>query len=120
LASGRTSACVISVNSITNVKKTCRRDPVIGGSALKTKRTGFCESQALSYNNAGISDRADGPPSAAKLEAVERTLRTNFLGAPTVTQTLLPLLRKSSAGRIVNVSSGLGSLEWDNSARRSS
>jgi len=64
-------------------------------------------------NNAGISDRADGPPSTAHWEAVERTLHTNFLGALTVTQALLPLLRKSSAGRIVNVSSGLGSLEYN-------
>jgi NAD(P)-dependent dehydrogenase (short-subunit alcohol dehydrogenase family) len=64
-------------------------------------------------NNAGIADQADGPTSATKLEAVERTLRTNFLGALIVTQAMLPLLRKSSAGRIVNVSSGLGSLEYN-------
>ncbi len=64
-------------------------------------------------NNAGISDQADGAPSVANLEAVERVLRTNFLGALTVTQGLLPLLRKSSAGRIVNVSSGLGSLDYN-------
>ena len=64
-------------------------------------------------NNAGIVDRSDGPPSTTKVEAVERTLRTNFLGALAVTQALLPLLRKSSAGRIVNVSSGLGSLEYN-------
>jgi NAD(P)-dependent dehydrogenase (short-subunit alcohol dehydrogenase family) len=37
-------------------------------------------------------------------------LRTNFLGALAVTQAILPLLRKSQAARIVNVSSGLGSL----------
>ncbi len=62
-------------------------------------------------NNAGIADQGgDGPPSAAKLDAVERTLRTNFLGALAVTQAMLPLLRRSKAGRIVNVSSGLGSL----------
>jgi NAD(P)-dependent dehydrogenase (short-subunit alcohol dehydrogenase family) len=69
--------------------------------------------EGVLINNAGISDRADGPPSTAQWEAVERTLRTNFLGALTVTQALLPLLRKSSAGRIVNVSSGLGSLEYN-------
>lgn len=61
-------------------------------------------------NNAGIADRGDGSPETAQLEAVERVLRTNFLGALAVTQAMLPLLRKSSAGRIVNVSSGLGSL----------
>lgn len=61
-------------------------------------------------NNAGINDPGDGPASTAQLDAVERVLRTNFLGALAVTQAMLPLLRESPAGRIVNVSSGLGSL----------
>jgi NAD(P)-dependent dehydrogenase (short-subunit alcohol dehydrogenase family) len=61
-------------------------------------------------NNAGINDRGDGPAPTAQLVAVERVLRTNFLGALAVTQAMLSLLRKSPAGRIVNVSSGLGSL----------
>jgi NAD(P)-dependent dehydrogenase (short-subunit alcohol dehydrogenase family) len=61
-------------------------------------------------NNAGIIDHADGPPSTASLDAVDRTLRTNFFGPIAVTQALLPLLRKAPAARIVNVSSGLGSL----------
>ena len=60
-------------------------------------------------NNAGINDSGDGPPSAADLGAVRRVIETNFLGAVAVTQAMLPLLRKSAAGRIVNVSSGLGS-----------
>jgi NAD(P)-dependent dehydrogenase (short-subunit alcohol dehydrogenase family) len=70
-------------------------------------------------NNAGIADPDDGPPSKASLEAVQRIFQTNFLGALSVTQSMLPLLRKSPAGRIVNVSSGLGSLafhadpEWE-------
>jgi NAD(P)-dependent dehydrogenase (short-subunit alcohol dehydrogenase family) len=61
-------------------------------------------------NNAGINDPGDGLPSAAGLDAVERVFRTNFLGALAVTQIMLPLLRKAASGRIVNVSSGLGSL----------
>lgn len=61
-------------------------------------------------NNAGIADPGDGSPETAQVDAVERVLRTNFLGALAVTQAMLPLLRKSAAGRIVNVSSGLGSL----------
>jgi len=61
-------------------------------------------------NNAGVWDAEDNNPSKADLDAVERTWRTNFLGAVAVTQALLPLLRTSPAGRIVNVSSGLGSL----------
>jgi NAD(P)-dependent dehydrogenase (short-subunit alcohol dehydrogenase family) len=70
-----------------------------------------CDRLDILVNNAGIADATDGPPSTAKLDAVERTMRTNFLGALMVTQAMLPLLRKSSSGRIVNVSSGLGSLE---------
>jgi NAD(P)-dependent dehydrogenase (short-subunit alcohol dehydrogenase family) len=61
-------------------------------------------------NNAGINDPADGPVPTARLDAVEGVLRTNFLGALPVTQAKPPLLRKSQAARIVNVSSGLGSL----------
>jgi len=70
-------------------------------------------------NNAGIADQADGPPSRAALHAVRRVFETNFFGALSTTQSMLPLLRKSRAARIVNVSSGLGSLtrhsnpEWE-------
>ncbi len=61
-------------------------------------------------NNAGIFDFADAPPSKASLDAVRRVMNTNFLSALAVTQAMLPLLRKAPAGRIVNVSSSLGSL----------
>jgi NAD(P)-dependent dehydrogenase (short-subunit alcohol dehydrogenase family) len=61
-------------------------------------------------NNAGIFEREDGLPSQASLEAVRRTLLTNFIGPAAVAQAMLPLLRRSTAGRIVNVSSELGSL----------
>lgn len=61
-------------------------------------------------NNAGIVDAADGPPSAALPDAVRRILETNFIGTLAVTQAMLPLLRLSPAGRIVNLSSSLGSL----------
>ncbi len=64
-------------------------------------------------NNAGMS--ADGGPSANSTESVtpaalKQTFEVNFFGLVELTQTLLPLLRKSSAGRIVNISSILGSL----------
>jgi len=61
-------------------------------------------------NNAGIVDAADGPPSAARTDAVRRLMETNFLGTLAVTQAMLPLLRHSPAGRIVNLSTTLGSL----------
>lgn len=61
-------------------------------------------------NNAGIATEGDGPPSISKLDAIETTFRTNFFGTVIVTQAMLPLLRKAASARIVNVSSGLGSL----------
>uniref|UniRef100_A0A7C1P1F6 SDR family oxidoreductase n=1 Tax=Agrobacterium albertimagni TaxID=147266 RepID=A0A7C1P1F6_9HYPH len=61
-------------------------------------------------NNAGIVDGEDGPPTRARIAAVRRLMETNFLGALSVTQAMLPLLRHSKAGRIVNLSTTLGSL----------
>ncbi|MCF6369698.1 SDR family oxidoreductase [Rhizobium halophilum] len=61
-------------------------------------------------NNAGILDAEDGPPTVASTAAVRRTMATNFLGTLAVTQAMLPLLRSSPAGRIVNLSTTLGSL----------
>jgi len=51
----------------------------------------------------------DGPPSRVSDDVLRRTYETNVFGVVRVTQALLPLLRKSDAGRIVNMSSGLGS-----------
>jgi NAD(P)-dependent dehydrogenase (short-subunit alcohol dehydrogenase family) len=61
-------------------------------------------------NNAGIADGGDGPPADADIDAVRRVFDTNFFGTLAVTQAMLPLLRQSASARIVNVSSGLGSL----------
>jgi NAD(P)-dependent dehydrogenase (short-subunit alcohol dehydrogenase family) len=61
-------------------------------------------------NNAGMIADGDGPASASSSMAIERALHVNFIGSVTVTQAMLPLLRKASSARIVNVSSGLGSL----------
>jgi NAD(P)-dependent dehydrogenase (short-subunit alcohol dehydrogenase family) len=64
-------------------------------------------------NNAAIVDSADGPPGTANLNSVKRILDTNFLGTLAVTQAMLPLLRKAEQARIVNLSSGLGSLQMN-------
>ncbi|UOR06667.1 SDR family NAD(P)-dependent oxidoreductase [Hymenobacter aerilatus] len=61
-------------------------------------------------NNAGINVAGDGLPSTAAIQSVEQVLQTNFVGTLAVTQAFLPLLRQAAAGRIVNVSSPLGSL----------
>ena len=61
-------------------------------------------------NNAAIIAAGDGLPSAATIDSIERTFETNLLGAIRVTQAFLPLVKRSSAGRIVNVSSSMGSV----------
>jgi NAD(P)-dependent dehydrogenase (short-subunit alcohol dehydrogenase family) len=60
-------------------------------------------------NNAGIvAERT--LPSESRMENFRKTFETNLFGLVAVTQAFLPLLRKAPAGRIVNMSSRLGSL----------
>ncbi|HEY9236386.1 MAG TPA: SDR family NAD(P)-dependent oxidoreductase [Phenylobacterium sp.] len=74
----------------------------------------------LLVNNAAISQSgryasgqeiiAASAASVAPLDEVRAVFETNVFGALAVTQAMLPLIRLSSAGRIVNVSSGVASL----------
>ena len=63
-------------------------------------------------NNAGILPEAThgGGNGPVDLELFRQTFDTNLFGAVSVTQEFLPLLRRSHAGRIVNVSTTMGSL----------
>lgn len=66
-------------------------------------------------NNAGIwiEPLENGVPTATSktpLDTFRKTFETNFFNIIGLTQTLLPLVKKSDAGRIVFLSSGLGSL----------
>ena len=73
-------------------------------------------------NNAAISNTSKRPdmsveeyveltrPSNVSLDEVRTIWETNVFGVLAVTQAMLPLLREAPAARIVNVSSGLGSL----------
>jgi NAD(P)-dependent dehydrogenase (short-subunit alcohol dehydrogenase family) len=62
-------------------------------------------------NNAGImlDGRKGNETSTTSPEILKKTFDTNFFAVVALTQTLLPLLKKSKAGRIVNLSSILGS-----------
>jgi len=75
----------------------------------------------LLVNNAAISNTRKGSlslqeyrkitlPSNASLDEIRAVWETNVFGAFAVYQAMLPLLRESSDARIVNVSSGVGSL----------
>jgi NAD(P)-dependent dehydrogenase (short-subunit alcohol dehydrogenase family) len=68
-------------------------------------------------NNAGVWKESKSPSGGRPANAstvssaiLRETFDTNFFGTVALTQRLLPLIRKSAAGRIVNVSSILGSL----------
>ena len=61
-------------------------------------------------NNAGILDHDEGSIFELQAERLRRMFETNTIGALLVSQTFLPLLRKSQSGRIINVSTGSGQL----------
>ena len=72
-------------------------------------------------NNAGISHTGkagkplaemvkSGRPSVVSADEVRAIFETNVFGVIAVTQVMLPLLRETPAGRVVNVSSSTGSL----------
>ncbi|MEW9552407.1 SDR family NAD(P)-dependent oxidoreductase [Nonomuraea sp. NPDC050783] len=61
-------------------------------------------------NNAGISGTTGRPPGDTPPQALRDILETNLIGVLMVTNAMLPLLRRSPAARVVNVSSGVGSL----------
>ncbi|WP_445187789.1 SDR family NAD(P)-dependent oxidoreductase [Pseudonocardia sp. Cha107L01] len=65
-------------------------------------------------NNAGIEERSDNNvvigPADATADLMRRTFETNVFGTVRVLHAFLPLLRRSAAPVVVNVSSGLASL----------
>lgn len=64
-------------------------------------------------NNAGASfgeDRTPNSTATVSPRDLRRTFDVNFFGLVELTQALLPLIKKSDSGRIVNVSSIMGSL----------
>lgn len=62
-------------------------------------------------NNAGTMVEADfGAPASVPTQALRETFEINVFGLHEVTRAFWPLLEKSEAARLVNVSSALGSL----------
>ncbi|MFG1812768.1 SDR family oxidoreductase [Kribbella sp. NPDC049174] len=62
-------------------------------------------------NNAGIVSEWDVAVADITAAQVREAYEVNVFGVVTVTQSFVPLLRRSPNGRIVNMSSGLGSLD---------
>jgi NAD(P)-dependent dehydrogenase (short-subunit alcohol dehydrogenase family) len=63
------------------------------------------------YNAGRLSKATDnGLPSNVSQELLLEFMETNFLAQINITQSFLSLIRQSTAGRIVNMSSSIGSL----------
>jgi NAD(P)-dependent dehydrogenase (short-subunit alcohol dehydrogenase family) len=92
-------------------------DPTTVQEAAKQVAERFGHLDVL-INNAGITgsgqispqDAYDQVPSTVDLDMVRAVFETNVFGVIAVTNAMLPLLRRSSAPRIVNVSSHAASL----------
>ncbi|MFF1571304.1 SDR family NAD(P)-dependent oxidoreductase [Leifsonia sp. NPDC058292] len=63
-------------------------------------------------NNAGINPGSEDIVDTT-LEQLRQAYETNVFGLVAVTQQFLPALRRSAHPRIVNISSGTGSLTWN-------
>ncbi|MFB7635675.1 SDR family oxidoreductase [Streptomyces sp. NPDC056149] len=74
---------------------------------LIEERTGRLD---VLVNNAAITGGGPQEPTAVDPATVRAVVETNVIGVIRVTNAMLPLLRRSASPRIVNVSSGVGSL----------
>jgi NAD(P)-dependent dehydrogenase (short-subunit alcohol dehydrogenase family) len=78
-----------------------------GAAALLGENPGTLD---VLVNNAGIGSDFGVAGAEPDFDAIQRALDTNFFGAYRLTVALLPLLRKSTTPRVVNVSSGMGGI----------
>lgn len=85
-------------------------DPTSIAGAARVLEAAETKLDAL-VNNAGvIAHEADG--GATSDTVLREVFETNVFGAVAVITAFMPLLKKAPAGRIVNVTSGVGSLTW--------
>jgi len=96
---GTVEALLLDVGDASSIKKAANE---------VARRHGYLD---VLVNNAGINyDTWETAENAEIDGTVVETIRTNLLGSWRACQAFLPLLRKSKAARIVNVSSESGSL----------
>jgi NAD(P)-dependent dehydrogenase (short-subunit alcohol dehydrogenase family) len=78
------------------------------------RAAGEVEAIDVLVNNAGVNPGGERPEDTT-LDLLRRAYETNVFAVVAVTSALLPALRRSAHPRIVNVSSGTGSLTWSGS-----
>jgi NAD(P)-dependent dehydrogenase (short-subunit alcohol dehydrogenase family) len=84
--------------------------PASVGSLVSWLEQRFRRCDVLVNNAAVLLEDDDDEAATLDLDVAARTLETNVLGTWRLTQAIVPLMRAQRSGRIVNVSSGLGSL----------
>ena len=92
----------IDVDQIESIKTACE---------VLTQKT---KSLDVLINNAGIAGSFPQTPLDTDISVFKQVFETNFFGVIEVTQAFINLLRQSPEPRIVNVTSGLGSLTLHN------
>ncbi len=90
------------------------RESVASAAALLQDQEGRLD---VLVNNAAITGGAPQEPTLVDPETVLRVADTNVVGVIRVTNAMLPLLRLSASPRIVNISSGVGSLTLQTAQR---
>ncbi len=80
---------------------------VQAAAALIEERAGRLD---VLVNNAGVTGGGPQEPTRVTPEIMRTAVETNVIGVIRVTNTMLPLLRRSASPRIVNMSSTVGSL----------
>lgn len=94
---GKVSLLVVDVSDSKSIATAASKFSSSGQLDVLIKSAGF-------YPDEGISVRT------ISREQMVSTFQTNTFGALEMTQALLPYLKKSSAARVINVSSGYGQL----------
>jgi NAD(P)-dependent dehydrogenase (short-subunit alcohol dehydrogenase family) len=82
--------------------------------SAKNTLSGKLTSLDVLINNAGISGGFPQDTASTSTDTIREVFDTNFFGPIDVTHAFLDLLKKSDAPRIVNVTSGLGSITLHN------
>lgn len=105
---GEAAAARLGDPNVTPCQLDVAREESVGAAARWIgERFGRCD---VLVNNAAILYDTGARAESADLAVIHEAMETNLFGAWRTTQHLLPLMRSSGGGRIVNVSSEGGSL----------